>query len=95
MLKTRVVTALVLLAVLLPVLYFNNFTAFAVVATVFFGAAIWECFRLFNPGTQNAHIIALLWTVAFAAALFHGPHQHLVLGRAQPGPVDRCASRLR
>jgi phosphatidate cytidylyltransferase len=40
------------------------------VATVFFGAAIWECFRLFNPGTQNAHIIALLWTVAFAAALF-------------------------
>jgi phosphatidate cytidylyltransferase len=70
MLKTRVVTALVLLAVLLPILYFNNFTAFALVATVFFGAAIWECFRLFNPGTQNAHIIALLWTVAFAAALF-------------------------
>ena len=70
MLKTRVVTALVLLAILLPVLYFNNFTAFALVATVFFGAAIWECFRLFNPGTQNAHIIALLWTAAFAAALF-------------------------
>jgi phosphatidate cytidylyltransferase len=70
MLKTRVVTALVLLAVLLPILYFNNFTAFALVATVFFGAAIWECFRLFNPGTQNAHIIALLWTAAFAAALF-------------------------
>ena len=33
MLKTRVITAIVLLAVLLPVLYFNNFTAFAVVAT--------------------------------------------------------------
>ncbi|WP_296948931.1 phosphatidate cytidylyltransferase [uncultured Massilia sp.] len=70
MLKTRVITAVVLLAVLLPILYFNNFTAFAVVATVFFGAAIWECFRLFNPGTQNAHIIALLWTAAFAVALF-------------------------
>jgi phosphatidate cytidylyltransferase len=70
MLKTRVITAVVLLAVLLPILYFNNFTAFAVVATVFFGAAIWECFRLFNPGTQNAHIIALLWTAAFAAAVF-------------------------
>ncbi len=72
MLKTRVVTAVVLLAVLLPVLYFNNFMAFALVATVFFGAAIWECFRLFNPGTQNAHIIALVWTVAFAAAVVTG-----------------------
>ena len=72
MLKTRVVTALVLLAVLLPVLYFNNFTAFALVATVFFGAAIWECFRLFNPGTENGHIIALVWTAAFAAAVFTG-----------------------
>jgi phosphatidate cytidylyltransferase len=41
MLKTRVITALVLLAVLLPVLYFNNFTVFAVVASLFFGAAIW------------------------------------------------------
>jgi phosphatidate cytidylyltransferase len=69
MLKTRVITAVVLLAVLLPVLYSNNFTAFAVVVTAFFGAAIWECFRLFNPGTQNAHIIALVWTAAFAAAL--------------------------
>jgi len=69
MLKTRVVTAVVLLAVLLPVLYFNNFTAFALVATAFFGAAIWECFRLFNPGTQNGHIIALIWTAAFAAAV--------------------------
>jgi len=72
MLKTRVITAVVLLAVLLPVLYFNNFMAFAVVATVFFGAAIWECFRLFNPGTQNAHIIAILWAVVFALAVWSG-----------------------
>jgi phosphatidate cytidylyltransferase len=72
MLKTRVITAIVLLAVLLPVLYFNNFTAFAVVATVFFGAAIWECFRLFNPGTHNAHIIALLWTAGFAVSVLTG-----------------------
>ncbi|HEX8787723.1 MAG TPA: phosphatidate cytidylyltransferase [Telluria sp.] len=72
MLKTRVITAVVLLAVLLPVLYFNNFMAFAVVATVFFGAAIWECFRLYNPGTQNAHIIAVLWAVVFAIAMWSG-----------------------
>jgi phosphatidate cytidylyltransferase len=70
MLKTRVITAVVLLAVLLPVLYFNNFTAFAVVATVAFGAAIWECFRLFNPGATSALLIAVFWTAAFAYSFF-------------------------
>jgi len=74
MLKTRIITALVLLAVLLPVLYFNNYTAFAVVATVFFGAAIWECFRLFNPKSGQAAIVAGFWTLAFAYAFF-GPRQ--------------------
>jgi phosphatidate cytidylyltransferase len=72
MLKTRVITAVVLLAVLLPILYFNNFMAFAVVATVCFGAAIWECFRLFNPGTQNAHIIAVLWAAVFGVSVWNG-----------------------
>ena len=70
MLKTRILTALVLLAVLLPVLYSNNYTAFAVVACVFFGAAIWECFRLFNPGARSAILIAGAWTLAFAYAFF-------------------------
>jgi phosphatidate cytidylyltransferase len=70
MLGTRVITALVLLAVLLPVLYFDNFQAFAVVATVFFGAAIWESFRLFNPGSGRALVIALFWTLAFAYGFF-------------------------
>ncbi|WP_020656597.1 phosphatidate cytidylyltransferase [Massilia niastensis] len=70
MLKTRILTALVLLAVLLPVLYSNNFTAFAVVASAFFGAAIWESFRLFNPGSSRALVIALFWTAAFAYAFF-------------------------
>ncbi|WP_313706411.1 phosphatidate cytidylyltransferase [Massilia sp.] len=73
MLKTRIITALVLLAVLLPVLYSNNFTAFAVVATVFFGAAIWECFRLFNPTSSKAPLVAAFWTAAFAWAFF-GPN---------------------
>ena len=78
MLKTRVVTALVLLAILLPVLYFNNFTAFALVATVFFGAAIWECFRLFNPTSSKALVVAGFWTAACAWAFF---------GPSQPNPV--------
>ncbi|WP_305821461.1 phosphatidate cytidylyltransferase [Massilia brevitalea] len=78
MLKTRIITALVLLAVLLPVLYSNNYTAFAVVATVFFGAAIWECFRLFNPQSTKAPIVAAFWTAAFVWAFF---------GPGHPNPV--------
>lgn len=70
MLKTRILTALVLLAVLLPVLYSNNYTAFAVVATAFFGAAIWETFRLFNPKSGKAALVALFWTAAFAWTFF-------------------------
>jgi len=74
MLKTRILTALALLAVLLPVLYFNNYTAFAVVASAFFGAAIWECFRLFNPDTARAPLIAAFWTAAFVYAFFIAPN---------------------
>ena len=70
MLKTRILTALVLLAVLLPVLYSNNFTAFAVVATAFFGAAVWETFRLFNPKSGKAVVVAAFWTAAFAWTFF-------------------------
>jgi phosphatidate cytidylyltransferase len=70
MLKTRIVTALVLLAVLLPVLYSNNYTAFAVVATAFFGAAVWETFRLFNPKSNKALVVAAFWTAAFAWTFF-------------------------
>ncbi|SFC44360.1 phosphatidate cytidylyltransferase [Massilia yuzhufengensis] len=73
MLKTRILTALALLAVLLPVLYFNNTTAFAVVASSFFGAAIWECFRLFNPGSKSAALIAAFWSAAFIYAFFISP----------------------
>jgi phosphatidate cytidylyltransferase len=73
MLKTRILTALALLAVLLPVLYFNNYTAFAVVASGFFGAAIWECFRLFNPDSSKAALIAAFWTAAFVYAFFVAP----------------------
>ena len=70
MLKTRIITALVLLAILLPVLYSTNYTAFAAVASVFFGAAIWECFRLFNPGSRWALPTAVVWSAVFAYAFF-------------------------
>ena len=82
MLKTRITTAIVLLAVLLPVLYFNNFTAFAVVATVFFGAAIWECFRLFNPGTHNAHPVSAAAGIAALRQCRSGQPQEHAAGLA-------------
>lgn len=70
MLRTRVITALVLLAILLLVLYSKSFAAFVLVTTVFFAAAAWESFRLFG----NPHPIAgaVLWTAAFAFLLFQG-----------------------
>jgi phosphatidate cytidylyltransferase len=75
MLKTRIITALALLAVLLPVLYFDNLLAFGMVVTLFFGAAIWESFRLFNPGSARALVISLFWTAAFCYVFLFAEQQ--------------------
>jgi phosphatidate cytidylyltransferase len=68
MLRTRVITALVLLAVLLPILFSNSFTAFALVLIVFFAAASWECFRLFE--NRQPAVGATIWTIAFLFVIF-------------------------
>ncbi|QDD64590.1 phosphatidate cytidylyltransferase [Herbaspirillum seropedicae] len=68
MLKTRVITALILLAILLPILYFGYFPAFAMAALVFFAAGAWECFRLFK--SPRPTLWAALWTLAFCVILF-------------------------
>ncbi|MES2298204.1 MAG: phosphatidate cytidylyltransferase [Pseudomonadota bacterium] len=68
MLKTRVITALALLAVLLPVLYFRNVLAFAVVATAFFFAAIWESNRLFRLTKLASWLAPLAAGAVFALA---------------------------
>ncbi|WP_426114342.1 phosphatidate cytidylyltransferase [Massilia sp. PWRC2] len=73
MLKLRIITALVLLAILLPVLYFGNPLAFAAVVVVFFGAAVWEAFRLFTPGSKQVLLIAAVWTLVFVYAFFIVP----------------------
>ena len=73
MLKLRIITALVLLAILLPVLYFGNPMAFAAIVAVFFGAAIWEAFRLFSPGSKQVIVIAAVWTAVFVYAFFIAP----------------------
>jgi phosphatidate cytidylyltransferase len=63
MLKTRVITALVLLAILLAVIYSDSFFVFAAVAALFLAAAIWECSRLF--GRKQAILSVLIWTAIF------------------------------
>lgn len=66
MLKTRIITAVALLAVLLPVLFFNYYPAFALVVLAFFGAAVWESFRLFQSHrpllTAGALVLAFGYT---------------------------------
>ena len=69
MLRTRIITALILLAILLPVLYSGNFVAFSVVVIAFFAAAIWECQRLFKKPAPV--VMAVIWTVFFSYLLFH------------------------
>jgi phosphatidate cytidylyltransferase len=70
MLKTRVITALVLLAILLPILFLNNFMAFALVTLVFFAAGAWESLRLF--GYSRAPLWAGFWSVGYALVVFVG-----------------------
>ncbi len=64
MLRTRVVTAVVLLALLLTILSLNSSTVLVVAVAIFFAAAIWESYRLFD--NKYAVIGAIVWTGAFA-----------------------------
>ncbi|KQZ32422.1 phosphatidate cytidylyltransferase [Duganella sp. Root1480D1] len=68
MLKTRVITAVLLLAVLLPVLFSGYQPAVNVVVAVFFAAAVWEAFRLFK--NRAAIVVAAAWTAAFVYTFF-------------------------
>jgi phosphatidate cytidylyltransferase len=80
MLRTRVITALVLLAVLLLVLYLDSYVVFAFALAAFFGAASWEGLRLF--GAKQPFQGAALWTAAFLFLAFRGvelPSQFIVL----------------
>ncbi len=62
MLRTRIITALALLAALLVALKFG-LVAFAVFAGIFYAAAAWEVLRLFKSGKPV--VGALLWTSFF------------------------------
>jgi phosphatidate cytidylyltransferase len=62
MLRTRILTALCLAALVLLVLLFGSLTAFVTMLVMFFACASWEIFRLF----ENRYPIPY----AFASALF-------------------------
>lgn len=70
MLKTRILTAVLLLAVLLPILLLNSFPAFAAAAILLFGAAVWECLRLF--GNRWPRVNAVVPTALFAYLVLGG-----------------------
>jgi len=67
MLRTRVITALVLLAILLTVLLSHSYAAFVAVLIAFFVAASWESLRLFQ--SPRPMFGAALWTLVFAFLL--------------------------
>ena len=69
MLKTRVITALVLLFALLLILYSNSYPLFALTAVLFFGTATWESFRLFSVSYPAARAAAL--AAGFLFIVFH------------------------
>jgi phosphatidate cytidylyltransferase len=74
MLRTRVITAVVLLVVLLALLFSGSFTLVALAVAAFFAAAAWESFRLFH-GRQPL-VGAALWTAAFLFLVFKGDPAH-------------------
>ncbi len=70
MLKTRIITAIVLLAVLLPVLFLGTAPAVLALSAVFFGAACWESLRLF--GHRLIIPAACVWTGLFVWLAYTG-----------------------
>jgi len=64
MLKTRVITAIVLLAVLLPVTLFAPLAAFGVLIRVVVAFAAWEWARLLNAGKVGSIVYAAVVSAA-------------------------------
>ncbi len=69
MLRTRIITAAVLLAVLLPSLFFAPAFVFASVAGIFGCAGMWEWARLAGQKPAAALTWAALWLIAAAGVL--------------------------
>lgn len=68
MLRTRVITAIVLLAVILPVLFVGSRWAIQLLCTVFFAAACWESCRLFR--VRFVILSTVIWTALYGWLVF-------------------------
>ena len=71
MLRTRVITALILLAVLLGVVWTGSDLLFKLVIVVFFGAAQWESARLFKG--RLPLLSAVIWSAILLFLLVRHP----------------------
>jgi phosphatidate cytidylyltransferase len=72
MLKQRVITALVLLAILLPALFYKTATPFCAVALLLIAAGAWEWGRLNGFGTAASVGLALLCVLFCGLAWYVG-----------------------
>lgn len=70
MLKTRILTAVVLLMVILPVMFLNNMPALMGVSALFCVCACWEHFRLCKY--RFPKVAAVIWLAVFAVILLTG-----------------------
>jgi len=78
MLRTRIITAVLLLIVLLAVLSSGSWLAFAVLTAAFFAVASWECLRLF--GNKSPITGTVIWVAAFVWLVYSGSfNQSMVL----------------
>lgn len=71
MLRTRVITALILLAVLLGVVWTGSVLLFKLVLVIFFGAAQWESARLFKG--RMPVLSAVIWSAILLFLLVRHP----------------------
>lgn len=72
MLKQRVITAIVLLAILLPALFYQTPVPFNVLALVLIGAGAWEWGRLNQLGQAGALMLATLCLLACGLSWWSG-----------------------
>jgi phosphatidate cytidylyltransferase len=80
MLKQRILTAIVLLAILLPALFYRNYIPFACVMLVLIGAAAWEWGRLNGYGQKLSVFLGIETVVLCALSWWLGLlEQSLVL----------------
>src|SRR6266542_3393253 len=72
MLKQRIITAIVLLAILLPALFWPSPVPFAVVTLLLIAAGAWEWGRLNGLGQAGSVVTALVCLLLCAAAWYAG-----------------------